>query len=469
MDFARDVMPESDDPSNPRLIPQELVDLIIDNLHTDKPALKTCSLVARAWVARSRYHLFHKVEILNHAQLDAWTRLFPYPGASIVADLVRRLYIDQPDMLEDVSRFSLEQFRNLVHFSLGNTSFRQATESGLRASAMDNIHLLPASLRGFHLGIKHIYTWHITSLCGHFQDLDDFSVHNYTLRPGHQGEGVALVSSPKFRGELRATIYRDPSALLDLLTTLPDGVKFSRVNLTLPFDTSWRVSVWLPSVAETLTSLHIDTTLRIFSRSPPRADAVIDLSPLLKLTTFCLRFKPTCVLPSAVALIIESAPSNISNIELTFVGSKPIREWLPLDGAIVALASRCSQAFQVRINGIEKGNEVRVLPQASSMGLLQVGWGGLKDSRRYLVRKGLEDFREALFVKQLGLPGEASLTRATDILPDRNITSIICNFGAIVSIDSLVSFLYHSRHLRPHISDLFTLICKYQDQFGFER
>ncbi|KAH8088993.1 hypothetical protein BXZ70DRAFT_1042373 [Cristinia sonorae] len=44
-------------------VPQELVDIVIDNLHDDKHALKTCSLVAPHWLHSSRLHLWHDLDV----------------------------------------------------------------------------------------------------------------------------------------------------------------------------------------------------------------------------------------------------------------------------------------------------------------------------------------------------------------------------------------------------------------------
>ncbi|KAI0783214.1 hypothetical protein C8Q75DRAFT_470571 [Abortiporus biennis] len=44
-------------------IPPELVDRIIDFLHSDKKALSNCCLVSREWAYTSRYHLFSSIEI----------------------------------------------------------------------------------------------------------------------------------------------------------------------------------------------------------------------------------------------------------------------------------------------------------------------------------------------------------------------------------------------------------------------
>ncbi|KAJ7642135.1 hypothetical protein FB45DRAFT_1126439 [Roridomyces roridus] len=44
-------------------LPRELCDLIIDHLHADRAALAACSLVCRAWVPASRFHLFDHISL----------------------------------------------------------------------------------------------------------------------------------------------------------------------------------------------------------------------------------------------------------------------------------------------------------------------------------------------------------------------------------------------------------------------
>ncbi|KAF7357381.1 hypothetical protein MSAN_01334100 [Mycena sanguinolenta] len=51
-------------------VPQELVHLIVDNLHDDIPSLKSCSLTARAFVFLAQKCLFNKVEILPPKSRD---------------------------------------------------------------------------------------------------------------------------------------------------------------------------------------------------------------------------------------------------------------------------------------------------------------------------------------------------------------------------------------------------------------
>ncbi|KAJ7592165.1 hypothetical protein C8J56DRAFT_781240, partial [Mycena floridula] len=39
-------------------LPLEMVETVIDHLHKDVKSLKSCSLVCKAWLKPSRYHIF---------------------------------------------------------------------------------------------------------------------------------------------------------------------------------------------------------------------------------------------------------------------------------------------------------------------------------------------------------------------------------------------------------------------------
>jgi len=113
-----------------------------------------------------------------------------------------------------------------------------------------------------------------------------------------------------------------------------------------------------------------------------RSGVFIDLSPLLNLTTLGFRLDAAYVTPATVSRAIESAVSGVSDIQLTFVHLRNIREWAPVDDAIAALASRSLRPLQVTVNGFRSGvggsfgyplKEEDILPKVTSMGLLQVG------------------------------------------------------------------------------------------------
>ena len=49
----------------PRIVPNELVDQILNNLQDDQETLKQCCLVAHAWLPRSRFHLFSQTSLFR--------------------------------------------------------------------------------------------------------------------------------------------------------------------------------------------------------------------------------------------------------------------------------------------------------------------------------------------------------------------------------------------------------------------
>ncbi|KAJ7832841.1 hypothetical protein B0H14DRAFT_2309282, partial [Mycena olivaceomarginata] len=44
--------------------PQELVDIVVNNLQDDTPSLKACSLTAHTFVPSARIHIFKRIEIM---------------------------------------------------------------------------------------------------------------------------------------------------------------------------------------------------------------------------------------------------------------------------------------------------------------------------------------------------------------------------------------------------------------------
>lgn len=50
-------------PNGEHAFPQELIDIIIDYLHDEKPSLHACSAVCHSWLPSARYHLFYAIDI----------------------------------------------------------------------------------------------------------------------------------------------------------------------------------------------------------------------------------------------------------------------------------------------------------------------------------------------------------------------------------------------------------------------
>jgi hypothetical protein len=67
-------------PTMPRSpLPQEISDYVVDLLHDERDALKTCCLVSRSWIPRTRKHLFHEVAFHSFDDFEAWYETFQDP------------------------------------------------------------------------------------------------------------------------------------------------------------------------------------------------------------------------------------------------------------------------------------------------------------------------------------------------------------------------------------------------------
>ncbi len=112
-------------------VPQEVVDDTLDFLHDDVPTLRTCSLVSRAFLFCSRYHIYSNVFIVH--ELDSFRKysgqLYQFQNLAAllkhsphIASLVTRFVIhgEESYWMEDILRYTslfpiIQSLRNLSH------------------------------------------------------------------------------------------------------------------------------------------------------------------------------------------------------------------------------------------------------------------------------------------------------------------------------------------------------------------
>ncbi|KAF7377783.1 hypothetical protein MSAN_00201600 [Mycena sanguinolenta] len=68
------------------VLPQELIDEIIDHLANCSDHLRTCSLVSRAWVPRCRSHLFKTCRLYSHSVVG-FRDILSVPGCTFLRDI----------------------------------------------------------------------------------------------------------------------------------------------------------------------------------------------------------------------------------------------------------------------------------------------------------------------------------------------------------------------------------------------
>ena len=66
----------------PPRLPPELLDYIVDQLYETRDTLKSCCLVSKSWIHRTRNHLFADVGFRTVGDLQAWKNAFPDPSIS---------------------------------------------------------------------------------------------------------------------------------------------------------------------------------------------------------------------------------------------------------------------------------------------------------------------------------------------------------------------------------------------------
>lgn len=77
----------------PMLLPLEMIEYIIDYLHDDNIALKTCSLVSKEWTNPSHYHLFHFIKVVDDTSLTKLRDFANILVASTLGRFIRHLHL----------------------------------------------------------------------------------------------------------------------------------------------------------------------------------------------------------------------------------------------------------------------------------------------------------------------------------------------------------------------------------------
>lgn len=97
------------------VLPQELVDMVIDELRRDQPSLRNCSVVCTAWVPRCRIHLFKNMVVKSYGDEMRWKDILNISKQH--AGLVKAFtYKDPADPLDDFRIALQESFPSFIPF-----------------------------------------------------------------------------------------------------------------------------------------------------------------------------------------------------------------------------------------------------------------------------------------------------------------------------------------------------------------
>ena len=201
-------------------LPPEILDLIVDHLSNDPTTLKTCCVVSKSWVPRTRKHLFAHVEFhASKFHMEFWKSAFPVPSNS-PARHARSLSISgipfATPAYVGVNDW-IRSFRNVVHLSL---------ERQDQASLVPFYGLSP-TVRSLRLTYT---TPEIFDFVCSFPLLEDLSLAG--LHPDSYAGGWSIPpTSPKLTGSLDLKLFGSAGPAIRRLMALPDGLHFSKITV----------------------------------------------------------------------------------------------------------------------------------------------------------------------------------------------------------------------------------------------
>lgn len=205
-------------------LPPEIVDHVIDFIDNDR-TLRSCSLVARSWVGRSRMYLFHDVVLFSH---NRWQKIMPVGDASPArytrtltlaqGNAPRGRWINTDNLFPFLSH--LQDFKNVEKLILDGWVPSRFSEGGLKKY----FGHFGERLRSLELAGEMMTPESFLTLLGLLPNLEDLSLRE---RIDEEETGRVLAVPPKLSGRLTIRSYSPP--IFSILCGLP--LKFKEICL----------------------------------------------------------------------------------------------------------------------------------------------------------------------------------------------------------------------------------------------
>jgi hypothetical protein len=249
----------------PSSLPPEILDLILEDLGNEPTALRTCCLVSKSWLPRTRKILFAHVHFFNgKSHIELWKKAFPDPSNS-PASYTRTLFIR--DLLTITAADAgvggwIHPFHHLVRLSLDTFGYED------RQVSLVPLHGLSPILESLTISHTHIPPSEVFGLVCSFPLLDDLglvSCNNW----GNTDGWDAPPTSPKLTGSLN---LRSPGGIRPIarqLCDLPNSLHFKEITVGCPGEDVESIMDLLSTCSGTLESIGINFYLTgVFPPAP---------------------------------------------------------------------------------------------------------------------------------------------------------------------------------------------------------
>ena len=234
----------------PCTLPPEMVDFIVDHLHDESAALKTCCVVAKSWIPRTRKHLFAHVDFYaRKSHVERWKKTFLDPSNS-PAHHTRSLSIyGSPAVTAEDTDVGgwIRTFRNVIHLSLICREGHQAF--------LVSFHGLSPTVRSLHLSSTTTESFNL--VCS-FPLLEDLSFVFFGSKSEPDRWNVPL-RSPKLTGSLDLRTPMGTRSVARRLLDLPGGLHFTKITVGCGARDSQSITELVSRCSDTLESLTISS------------------------------------------------------------------------------------------------------------------------------------------------------------------------------------------------------------------
>ena len=218
----------------PSSLPSEILDLIVDYLHDDPTALKTCCLLSKSWISRTRTHLFSRVKFhLEKAPLKSWMKAFPDPSNSPACYSSHLLICGPPvTVVAGIdARAWIRAFDHIVALKV------DTGRGGDDQVSLIPLHGLSPTLKSLSLLFRSIPLSEIFDFVCSLPSLENLKLisggmddepSEWTTQTSPELTGALYLLVEPSLGGIRTTVRR----LLDL----PGGLHFSKVHVGYPME-----------------------------------------------------------------------------------------------------------------------------------------------------------------------------------------------------------------------------------------
>ena len=221
-----------------RHLPAELLDHIIDLVYDSRDALKSCCLVSKSWIPRTRKHLFADIGFTNTV-LRSWKKTFLVPSTSPacytrVLLLMFPLAVAAADREEGgwISTFThVERLEVIATFAVDSTHWQ--------GFSLAPLHGFSPVVKSLHLLFYAVPSSQVFNLIYSFPLLDNLSLTSYDSWTGDNnafdGPTTAVQSSisPSFTGTLKFNVSVHEGFVASRLLSLPGSLHFRRLYFRL--------------------------------------------------------------------------------------------------------------------------------------------------------------------------------------------------------------------------------------------